>query len=262
MILRRLGNKKKIAKKIQSYFPPHKIYIEPFFGAGGMFFNKTKTKYNYLNDFDNDVFNLFMTIKEKQPELSKWIELMPVHETLFKHWKDNPEDSDIWKAIRFLMLSNWGFLGIARTMTHQAGRMPKKVIISRIEETLKFVGDSDFLSFDFRILFTKISLSEKDKDNTFTYSDPPYLDADRQQNYAYKIEKWTEKDVVDCFDVTFNSGVKGAISEFNHPFILSEAKKRNLNIITIGERHNLRNTKTEILITNYVNNPSLFDGIL
>jgi hypothetical protein len=30
MILRRLGNKKKIAKKIQAYFPPHKIYIEPF----------------------------------------------------------------------------------------------------------------------------------------------------------------------------------------------------------------------------------------
>ena len=44
MILRRLGNKKKIAKEIQKYFPEHKIYIEPFFGAGGMFFNKPKAK--------------------------------------------------------------------------------------------------------------------------------------------------------------------------------------------------------------------------
>ena len=42
MILKRLGNKKKIAKEIQKYFPEHKIYIEPFFGAGGMFFNKPK----------------------------------------------------------------------------------------------------------------------------------------------------------------------------------------------------------------------------
>ena len=54
MILRRLGNKKKIAKEIQKYFPPHKIYIEPFFGAGGMFFNKPKAKYNIVNDLDSD----------------------------------------------------------------------------------------------------------------------------------------------------------------------------------------------------------------
>lgn len=40
MILRRLGNKKSIAHKIIPYFPEHKIYIEPFFGSGGMFFNK------------------------------------------------------------------------------------------------------------------------------------------------------------------------------------------------------------------------------
>jgi len=34
MILRRLGNKQKLAEKIQEYFPPHKIYIEPFFRCG------------------------------------------------------------------------------------------------------------------------------------------------------------------------------------------------------------------------------------
>ena len=62
MILRRLGNKKKIAKEIQKYFPPHKIYIEPFFGAGGMFFNKPKAKYNIVNDLDSDVFNLFQVV--------------------------------------------------------------------------------------------------------------------------------------------------------------------------------------------------------
>ena len=50
MILRRLGNKSKIAHKIQEYFPPHSVYIELFFGAGGMFFNKPKVQYNFLND--------------------------------------------------------------------------------------------------------------------------------------------------------------------------------------------------------------------
>ena len=30
MILRRMGNKSKIAKEIQKHFPKHDIYIEPF----------------------------------------------------------------------------------------------------------------------------------------------------------------------------------------------------------------------------------------
>ena len=54
MILRRLGNKQAIAQDIIKYFPEHKIYIEPFFGAGGMFFNKPKAKYNIVNDLENE----------------------------------------------------------------------------------------------------------------------------------------------------------------------------------------------------------------
>ena len=65
MILRRLGNKTKIAKEIQKYFPTHSIYVEPFFGAGGMFFNKPKVKFNIVNDMDSDVFNLFQVVNNK-----------------------------------------------------------------------------------------------------------------------------------------------------------------------------------------------------
>ena len=46
MMLNRKGAKTKIAKDIQKHFPKHSAYIEPFFGAGGMYFNKPKAKYN------------------------------------------------------------------------------------------------------------------------------------------------------------------------------------------------------------------------
>ena len=89
MILRRLGNKKKIAKEIQAHFPPHKIYIEPFFGAGGMFFNKPKVKHNFLNDLDSDVFNLFQVVCDRKEEFMQMFENMPVHNDLFKYWVEN-----------------------------------------------------------------------------------------------------------------------------------------------------------------------------
>lgn len=44
MILRRIGNKKRLLQKIISFFPKHEIYIEPFFGAGGIFFSKPLAK--------------------------------------------------------------------------------------------------------------------------------------------------------------------------------------------------------------------------
>ena len=89
MILRRLGNKNKIAKEIQKHFPPHKIYIEPFFGAGGMFFNKPKAKYNIVNDMDSDVFNLFQVVMNQKEELLNYLELMPYDQNLFEYWKIN-----------------------------------------------------------------------------------------------------------------------------------------------------------------------------
>jgi len=55
------------------------------------------------------------------------------------------------------------------------------------------------------------------------------------------------------------TGCKFAMSEFDNEFILNQAKERNLNIIFIGERHNLKNKRTEILITNYQKERTLFD---
>ena len=101
MILRRLGNKKKIAKKIQAYFPPHKIYIEPFFGAGGMFFNKPKAKYNIVNDLDSDVFNLFMVVMNRKDELLEAFKMMPIHQDLLNYWKKNKETDEIKRLLGF-----------------------------------------------------------------------------------------------------------------------------------------------------------------
>ena len=59
MILNRLGNKRLLAPIISSYFPQHTTYIEPFFGAGGMFFyKKPRAKFSILNDIDDDVIAL------------------------------------------------------------------------------------------------------------------------------------------------------------------------------------------------------------
>ena len=258
MILRRLGNKGKIADKIQSYFPAHKVYIEPFFGAGGMFFNKPKAKYNIVNDLDSDVFNLFNVVMNQKEELEKAFYLMPIHSDLLDYWKKNKETEPIKKALRFLLLSNFTYLGKQDTLTMMRSNS-KALVLQFLDKTNELLNDVVFSNFDFRHFFKSLVVENKTRPNyqksIFIYNDAPYLNT--VDTYS-DSNKWTEKDVIDLFDTNQATGCKFAYSEFNHPFILEQAKQRNLNIITIGERHALKNTRTEILITNYENAPTLF----
>ena len=254
MVLRRLGNKSRLAVDIQKYFPKHKIYIEPFFGAGGMFFNKPKAKYNVLNDLDSEVFNLFQVISLRKNELEELFLQMPVSEDLWQYWKVTQEEDPIRKALRFLFLSNYGYMGKPDTL-HFTFENTSKILYENIKKTHDFIFDCKFMNADFRDIFNKLAYRHKaDKLDTFVYCDPPYLDAGNNYKCGF-----TYKDSEDLFKVLIESGCKFAMSEFDHPKIIEQAKDNGLIIEVIGERVNMKNRRVEILITNYKNNSTLFD---
>ena len=263
MILRRLGNKSKIAHEIQKYFPEHRFYIEPFFGAGGMFFNKPKAKYNILNDLDSDVCNLFQVVINEKENLKKHFYSMPVHSDLLDYWKKNEETEPIKKALRFLFISNFTLNGTGSAIRHQvssgAGGVKdfKDGFDVELDNTFKVLYDCNFTNFDFRKFLLKLGFQNdgrNDENKTFIYCDPPYLGTN--DNYS---NSFTEQDSIDLFDALQATGCKFAMSEFDNEFILNQAKERGLNIIIIGERKNLKNRRTEILITNYEKQKGLFD---
>jgi len=250
MILRRLGNKKKIAKKIQAYFPPHKIYIEPFFGAGGMFFNKPKAKYNIVNDLDSDVFNLFQVVMNQKEELEKAFFMMPIHSDLLEYWKKNLETDPIKKALRFLFLSNFCLMGTMSSIRTNVLENPKKEILSKLNDTFIKINNVKFLNKDFKMFLNCLAFRPNSNEikDSFIYCDPPYIGTTDNYSHSFK-----ESDSIDLFDALEATKCRFAYSEFNNGFILDQAKQRGLNIIEIGERQNLKNRRTEILITNYEN---------
>ena len=248
MILKRLGNKSKIAEEIQKHFAPHKIYIEPFFGAGGMFFNKPKANYNIVNDLDSDVFNLFQVVMNQKEELEKAFYMMPIHSDLLDYWKNNEETEPVKKALRFLLSSNMTWLGIGDKI-HTALKNHKKPFEENIDKTFEMLKDVIFNNLDVISFFKNISFrGDEELRKTFIYCDPPYLGTN--DNYS---NSFTEEQSEQLFDTLEETGCKFAMSEFDHPFILEQAKKRGFNIVYIGERRNLKNKRTEILVTNYEN---------
>lgn len=243
MILRRLGNKKKLATQIQTYFPAHKLYIEPFFGAGGMFFNKPKSKFNIMNDQDSEVFNLFMVVKNDPDALiDAWMQ-MPLHLDLWKWWKENQEEEAHWKAARFLFYSNYGFMGMPQTMLFNHGNS-KQIVLDGIRKTQELLCNVEFMNCDFRQMFKMMSLSgEKD---VLIYCDPPYLDTTDNYESSFKHE---DSDAL--FETLMSTGHPWCMSEFDHPHIIDNARQHGCAVVILGERHNIGNRRTEILVMNY-----------
>lgn len=58
------GAKWGMAEEIVALMPPHRSYLEPFFGSGAVLFNKPPSAIETANDIDGDIVNFFTVLRE------------------------------------------------------------------------------------------------------------------------------------------------------------------------------------------------------
>lgn len=85
------GAKWSVAQWIVSIMPPHKSYLEPFFGSGAVFFNKPPSRIETINDLDSEIVNLFTVIRDRPEELEQAVALT--------HYS-REEYENTWNALR------------------------------------------------------------------------------------------------------------------------------------------------------------------
>ena len=91
-LLKYPGSKWRVADWIISHFPEHKVYCEPFFGSGAVFFNKSSVYIETINDIDGDVVNLFRVCRERPEELARLIEMTPFARDEFQACYEKSDD--------------------------------------------------------------------------------------------------------------------------------------------------------------------------
>jgi DNA adenine methylase len=249
-MFRRLGNKNAIAPLIYPLFPKHSVYYEPFFGVGGMYFQKPKSKYALLNDLNSEVMNLFLIIKDQKEDLLEILSITPLSEELFNYWKVNNEIDNLHRALRFLYLSSFSLYGKGDTfrLMHSdasyKSKLNKLVVTASAFLQNTVLSNKDHKSFvqDFAVSESHIPARKR-----FIYNDPPYVGT--CQNY--NLPTWQLEDLYNLINNCIETTIPFAVSEFKNEQTVAIAKELNLDIINITESYNMGKPETEILMINY-----------
>jgi DNA adenine methylase len=66
-----------LARRIVSLFPPHRVYLEPYFGSGAVLFAKTPAPIEIVNDLDGSVVAFFEMLRDRPGDLERVCRLTP-----------------------------------------------------------------------------------------------------------------------------------------------------------------------------------------
>jgi DNA adenine methylase len=112
--LRYHGGKWKLAPWLQLFFPPHRVYVEPFGGGASVLLRKPRTYAEIYNDLDGEVVNVFRVLRDRGAELANALMLTPFSREEFDLSYKRAEDP-LEQARRTIARSFMGFGSAAAT---------------------------------------------------------------------------------------------------------------------------------------------------
>ena len=189
-VLKYPGSKWRISEWILSHFPDHKVYCEPFFGSGAVFFNKRPSYIETVNDIDGNIVNLFEVCRDHPEELARLVELTPFAREEFVNCYERSDDP-IEQARRTLVryhqsfgTSNSSKKSWRNVQTYGGPRTATmwNYLPGRIAEICERLKEAQIENIDAIELIRRYN-----DENTLIYCDPPYLQSLRKKNmYAHE----------------------------------------------------------------------------
>ncbi len=188
------GSKNKIALQLCKTLPPHNCWVEAFCGSAALTLSKKPAPIEIINDFDNEIINVFEQLRDNSAKLCEAIALTPYAskelEQARKKAKEN--NSKLERARLFLvqsMMAINGLFGEDRggfSHSDSYSRGGKEARVSRwynlperlteVTERLRSVRIENKNAL-------KLLESYIDRPATLVYLDPPYI-GDRTSGYT------------------------------------------------------------------------------
>lgn len=272
-VLKWVGGKRQLIADIKDNLPASfNSYFEPFIGGGALFFNLKKTEC-HINDFNEDLVNVYKVIK-RQPH--KLIEALGKHSNTAEYYykiraldrtPKFAEMSEVDRASRFIFLNKTGFNGLYRV--NKAGQNnvpfgkynnPRIVDKDNILECNKLLQKTFITQGDFEKIKAKI------KKGDFVYFDPPYIPISKTSSFTsytsngfnikeqQRLRKFCDYiDSIGAYFLLSNSSADEVTALYQDYRIQKVTANRAINCKSAG-----RGKVGELLIMNYEPNTSDF----
>ena len=250
-IISRIGGKSRMADRIISIMPEHKIYIEPFVGGASVYFKKPLTDVNIINDIDDYVINLYKDLKDLDAfdlELTQ----EDVTKEKFNEYKNKKVfENNKQRLFNSLLLNQLSMLG---KNTHygvdniETGykRIPKfKFLRDNLDAYKTKLNNTTILNQDYKSV-----IQQYDDKDALIYLDPPYSDIKKSWGYKGNPE------MQELINILIN--IKGKfIMSYDHSDDIVEEFEKHFNVYEIETKYGTRRSEDrgkkvkEILITNF-----------
>lgn len=199
-VLRWHGGKWILAPWIISYFPVHKVYVEPFGGAASVLLRKQRSYAEIYNDLDDEVVNLFRVLRSDQADdLVALLKLTPFASNEFFSAYDVAEDP-VERARRTIVRA---FMGFGSNGVHRKTGFRSR---SGTTPARDWVNYPDALAATVERLRGVVVLNRDAKDvmeahdgpDTLHYVDPPYMAGTRDSgtDYAHELSDQDHADLL------------------------------------------------------------------
>lgn len=209
-ILRYHGSKFRLAPWIASFFPEHRVYVEPFGGSAGVLLQKPRSSAEVYNDLDGEIVNVFRVLRDRKAaaKLLRLCQLTPYAREEFELAQQAAPDS-VEQARRTLFRS-WAGFGSAsathgrsgmRTVTNGGRYKPVTRSWTRVSELIpQFTARLAEVIIESRPA-TQV-MRQHDSEQTLHYVDPPYFPETRSKrsdgNYRHEMSIADHEALLTC----------------------------------------------------------------
>lgn len=219
-VLRWHGGKWVLAPWIIEHFPKHRVYVEPFGGAGSVLMRKPRAYAEIWNDLDGEVVNIFRVLRSSEAHrLVNALRLTPFSRSEFDQAYEVSDDP-VERARRLVIRSFMGFGSNGhnrvtgfRANSNRSGTTPARDWVNYPESLVQVIERLYGVTVENKD--AKAVMAQHDGPDTLHYVDPPYVfetRADMGDDYAHEL---TDDDHAEL--LVFLRGLAGMVVLSGYP---------------------------------------------
>jgi DNA adenine methylase len=243
-LIKWVGGKRQLMSKIKELLPEnYNRYFEPFIGGGAVFF-ELKHENSFINDYNPELTNLYLTVKNKPKELIEDLKKHVNTEEYYFYIRNldrNHEEyiklSDVEKASRFIFLNRTCFNGIYRVNSKGQNNVPygkysnpKIVDEENILSCSKLLETTTIMTGDFENI--KVHINPGD----LVYLDPPYVPLTDTANFTSYTDKGFDSSmqlrVRELCDYIDSIGAYFIVSNSSAPLVLELYRNYEIQLVS------------------------------